>query len=144
MENEVELYFGAMNKAHGSSVAGGKQTAKIAKATWRRDGFISLCNGGSDPGIITTKKLAFPEHFSSLKVNADLYSGGFLKAEILDEEGNVLPGFSLDKAKPISGDRKTETVCWEGGGEDLESLTGKALKLRFHLKSGHLYSYWFE
>lgn len=139
-EKEIELYFGAMNMTHGGSSSTQTQTALIAKATWRRDGFVSMSNGGNDEGIITTKSIIFSGN--KLMVNAKLFNGGSLKIEILDDSNIPIPGFTLSEAKVITSDRLSAIVSWQNG-DNLKKLAGKSIKLRFHLKGGDLYSYWF-
>ena len=139
--DEVELYFGAMNMTHGGRREARVQTARIAKATWRRDGFVSLSNAGDDPGVITTRPIVFTAG-TRLKVNAEL-SRGSLAIEILDPEDKPLSGFARDQSVPLTGDQRAASASWQGN-PDLASLRGKPIKLRFHLKGGDLYSYWFE
>lgn len=139
---EVELYYGAMNMTHGADAAGRKQTALIAKATWRRDGFVSLCNGGDDTGTVTTKPLTIGK-VTQLMVNAELRQGGSLAVEVLDASGIAMPQFSRREAIPVTGDQLTATVGWTGGGT-LAALAGQTIRLRFHLTGGDIYSYWFE
>lgn len=138
---EVILYYGAMNLPHGGSASGQEQHANIARAVWRTDGFISLHNAGDDAGIITTKSLRFDA--KDLKVNAKVGAGGFLKVEVLDLNGSVFEGFTLQQSKPIIGDQYKAQVSWMSNG-NLAKLIGREVKLRFHLKKGDLFSFWFE
>jgi len=140
--NEMEIYYGAMNLAHGGDTAGQMQTARIARATWRRDGFVSLSNAGDDPGTITTKPIMV-DHVTQLHVNAQLAPGGSLQAEILDADGKRLAGFDGAQSQPLTGDQLAGTLHWNGVN-DLSSLAGKPVQLRFLLKGGDLYSYWFD
>lgn len=138
---EVVLYYGAMNLPHGGSTSGQEQYANIARATWRADGFMSLQNAGDDAGVITTKPVSFDA--KNLKVNAKMGAGGFLKVEVLDLEDNPIKGFAVKQSKPIIGDQYNAKVSWLGN-ENLAKLIGKKVKLRFHLKNGNFYSFWFE
>lgn len=140
-DSNISVYYGAMNLPHGGDAAGITQYARIAKAEWRRDGFASFFNGGDDVGKINTKALTFDG--SQLKVNVNLRKGGYLKVEILDEEGNTLKGFDLAQANSVTENQLAQTVTWKTG-TSLKSLAGKTVKLRFHLNNGDLYSYWFE
>lgn len=140
-ENEITLYYGGMSIPHGSSSTPQKLEARIAKATWRKDGFVSISNAGDYPGIITTKVIIFKG--SQLKVNTKLNSGGTLKIEILDKSGNPIEGHKASQAKAITNDQFAKTVTWENG-TSLAKLAGKEIKLRFYLDGGDLYSYWFD
>ncbi|QKJ32631.1 carbohydrate binding domain-containing protein [Mucilaginibacter mali] len=140
-ERGMTVYYGAMNLPHGGNALNMVQQARIAKATWRRDGFISLYNGGSDTGKVLTKTITFTGR--QLKINAKLDNGGSLMVEILDKDGAVIDGYKLTQAKAITKDQYAATVQWNGG-TDVSKLQGREIKLRFHLLGGNLYSYWFQ
>ncbi|WP_163510601.1 carbohydrate binding domain-containing protein [Fodinicola acaciae] len=134
-DNEFRLYYGGFNVGHGG---GDDQRASIGIASWRRDGFVSLTNGGDDPGTVTTKPITVPS--GGLHVNAKLQAGGSLSVEVLDASGAPVSGF--EHGNPISGDQLSATVSWKSGST-IDSLAGKQVRLRFHLDGGDLYSYWF-
>src|SRR5262249_13424204 len=105
-------------------------------ATLRRDGFASL-DAGAAGGPLTTR----PRRFSGkhLFVNAD-GAGGELTAEVLDERGRVLAGFSRADCVPVRADKTRQQVTWKKG--NLAAAAGKTVKFRFHLKKARLYSFW--
>ena len=140
-DKEMSVYYGAMNLPHGGSAGNMKQYARIAKASWRRDGLVSLYNGGSDTGSVTTKTITFTG--KQLKVNAKLEKDGSLRVEVLDKEGKAINGYTISQSKAIGKDEFAATVQWDKGS-DIAELQGKEIKLRFHLLGGNLYSYWFE
>jgi len=140
-EREMSVYYGAMNLPHGGNTTTQLQYGRIAKASWRRDGLISLYNDGDEIGTITTKTITFQGN--QLKVNTKLNPGGTLKVEVLDQNGKAVDGYTLSQAKPIKKDQFAATVKWDSGA-DLSKLKGVEIKLRFYLDGGHLYSYWFE
>lgn len=140
-EREMSVYYGAMNLPHGGNTTTQVQYGRIAKASWRRDGLISLYNGGDDTGTITTKTITFQGN--QLKVNTKLNPGGSLKVEVLDKNGKAIDGYTFSQAKPIKDDQFAATVKWDSG-EELSKLKGEEVKLRFYLDGGQLYSYWFE
>jgi hypothetical protein len=138
-EKEMSVYYGAMNLPHGGNTSIQTQYARIAKATWRRDGFVSLYNGGDDTGIITTNTIKFDG--SQLMVNAKLDVGGSLKIEMLDTSNNPIEGYKLSNAHAITGDQFAKTIVWEKGNS-LAKLSGREVRFRFYLKGGNFYSYW--
>jgi hypothetical protein len=140
-DKEMRIYFGAMNLPHGGSTKTQVQSARIAMASWRKDGLMALSNEGDDDGIITTRLIKFEGN--QLKVNVKLKSGGSLKVELLDQNGQVIGGYSMADAKAIQGDQFEAQVKWNKGS-DLSALQGKEIKLRFYLTAGEFYSYWFE
>jgi len=140
-DHEMSVYYGGMNLPHGGNTTTQVQYARIAKATWRRDGFVSLYNAGNDVGTITTKPLIFTG--KHLKINTLLNAGGDLKVEILDSNGDAIAGCKISDAKPIHGNQFEAIADWNTGA-DLSGLAGKEIKLRFCLTGGQIYSYWFE
>ena len=61
--------------------------------------------------------------------------------EILDEKGNVIPGFSKDEFIPIRGDLVKQALAWKGT-PNLSALVDKPVRFRFHLDKGDLYAFW--
>jgi hypothetical protein len=106
-------------------------------ATLRRDGFASL-DADEAGGSVRTRSVRF--RGKHLFVNVDA-TAGELRAEILDEAGRSIPPFSRERAIPVSVDRTLQAVHWQGA-PDLSTVSGKPVKLRFHLKNGKLYSFW--
>ncbi|WP_206366963.1 hypothetical protein [Sphingobacterium sp. SGG-5] len=111
--------------------------ASIGMATLRRDGFASM-EAGKETGTLLTKPLTFKG--KHLFVNVDCPQGE-LRVEILDEQNRVLKEFSSKKSSPIRVDKTLYKVQWDAG-DDLSALAGKAVKFRFHLTNGKLYSFW--
>ena len=103
----------------------------------RRDGFASM-NGEQAGGTLTTRLLRFQGHH--LFVNADL-SAGELRVEVLDAAGNPISPLDLEHSIPLRDDRIAHGVVWKTRS-DLSSVSGKEVRLRFHLSGGSLYSFW--
>ena len=59
--------------------------------------------------------------------------------EIQNPDGQPLRGFAADDCPEIVGDEIARAVSW-GGGSDLSSLAGQAIRLRFVMKDADLYS----
>ncbi len=106
-------------------------------ALLRRDGFASLDSGETD-GTLTTRPLSFSG--KRLFVNLDAPQGE-LRVEVLDADGKPVAPFTRDNCQPLSVDATLHEVRWEGA-PDLATLIGKPVRIRFHLKSGSLYSFW--
>ena len=62
---------------------------------------------------------------------------------MLDKAGNPIDHYLLSESKALSGDQLNANVTWKKE-TDLSALMGKEVKLRFYLKGGDLYSYWFN
>jgi len=110
----------------------------IGLATLRLDGFVSL-RAGREPGTLTTKVLELPK--GTLVLNADVR--GELRAEILDERGRPLLGHGARDCQPIRSDGMRHLVRWKSKTKP-DELQGKRVRLRFTLRDGDLYSFWFE
>ena len=59
--------------------------------------------------------------------------------EIQDEKGQPVEGFSLEECPEITGDEISRIVSWNGG-DDVGSLAGKTVRLRFVMQDADLYS----
>lgn len=101
----------------------------------RRDGFASM-NAGEKAATLTTRVLRFSGR--EMFVNIDNTQGA-LRVEVLDEAGKPHPGFAVTDCEPVRVDSTKVNVKWK---RDLETLAGKQVRFRFHLKSGKLYSFW--
>lgn len=106
-------------------------------AILRRDGFASM-EAGVEEGVLLTRKLTFKG--SQLFVNIDAVQGN-LTAEICDENGDVLPGFSRKDCVSVSGNHTKTKISWKGA-TSLESLAGKVVRIKFFLVNGKFYAFW--
>ena len=126
--------FSGISPEYGTQVYAGAATGV---AMLRRDGFASL-DAGERSGTLTTRPLTFKG--KHLFVN--LYAPkGELRAEVLDEAGRVIAPFSADNCVPVTGDSTRQRVTWKGA-DDLAALSGKPVRVRFHLTRGQLYAFW--
>ena len=106
----------------------------ICLAVLRRDGFISLDADGSE-GQLTTRPCTLPG--GRLFVNVGMRKQGQLRVEALDRNGEVLAA-----SAPMTRDQRRGEVVWERGS--LAKLKGQVIRLRFSLRHGSLYSYWYQ
>jgi hypothetical protein len=106
-------------------------------ATLRRDGFVSM-DADAAGGTLTTRPLRFRGRH--LFVNAAV-AAGELRVAALDEAGQVIAPFSEARCEPIHADGTRQDVRWQGA-QDLSTLAGRPVRLRFHLRSGELYAFW--
>jgi len=106
-------------------------------ATLRRDGFASM-DGGTAEGVLATRLVTFSG--SHLFVNIQT-AGGEMRAEVLDEQGQVLAPFTRSRCRPLRTDATKVRVCWQGA-EDLSRLQHRPVQFRFYLRSGRLFAFW--
>ncbi len=115
-------------------------TAHIKRYSLRLDGFASL-KGNFKGGDIITKPLVFKG--KELEINYATSAAGYVKVEILDAKGKPVPGFTVNDSYEIIGNEIKRIVSWNGK-EDVSSLSGKTIKLKFYCKDADLYSFKFN
>ena len=103
-----------------------------------------------DAGAEGAELITRPVKFSGrhLFVNADT-ADGELRVSILQEDlsdfhdraPKTIGVFTAENCEPIRTDSTMQRVTWKGA-KDLSELAGKAVRFRFHLKRGRLYSFW--
>lgn len=113
--------------------------AAICLATLRRDGFVSL-DAAEEGGTFTTA--LFQWEGERLYLNADA-GGGAISVEILDAAGEPLPGYERAQAIAMEHDSVRQAVVWQQQNRMPEASHGP-IRLRFHMRSAQLFSYWFE
>ncbi len=133
--DEMWMYYTAITTTHGGALPD-KQMA-IARAAWRLDGMVSLRAKDSGGVIETVPIQPAGDH---LFVNADVRTGRLL-VEVLDAEGEPIPGFEKSACLPLTGGSVRQAVTWRTASSLPQ---GKSLRLRFHLTGGDLFSYVFE
>lgn len=111
----------------------------VCLAVLRRDGFISL-DAGENPGHVLTKPLILSGN--TLFLNLDAPKGN-ASVELLDADGQPIPGFSGDNSAIVTGNDVRLPVTWKSGN-DLTPLTGKTVQLKIHLTNAQLYAFWTE
>jgi hypothetical protein len=117
-----------------------QSTAHLHRYSLRIDGFASL-HAGFGPGEMITRLLIFSG--SHMIINFATSAGGFIVAELLDKQDNVIPGFSSDDCIPVIGNEISRQVEWKSGN-DLSNLQNSPVKIRFKMKDADLYSLHFE
>lgn len=118
----------------------GDVPGRVRRFSYRLDGFVSLSAPASG-GTVLTKQLKGKGQ--ALIVNCAINKGGGLKAELQAADGTPLPGFGLADSDAFTGDNTAATLTWNGKS-DLSALSGKAIRIKFELKDGDLYSIQFR
>lgn len=65
---------------------------------------------------------------------------GKLLAEVLDEKGTPVEGFTKADCTPLSADGVDQPVDWKQN-PSLGNLKGQSIRLRFHLENVRLYAF---
>lgn len=112
----------------------------LRRYTLRIDGFVSV-SAPMSGGEIVTKKLIFTGQ--NLFLNFSTSAAGSIQVEILDQNNQPVPGFTLEDSVPTFGDTIERKVFWKDG-KTLSSLQGKTIRIRFVLKDADLFSFQFK
>lgn len=76
----------------------------------------------------------------SLLINAETLRAGFIRVELVDNEGNVIPGRSIEDCDTFTGDCTKITVSWKGE-TGLKSDSRMPIAFHFVMKAAKLYSF---
>lgn len=130
------IYYSGFSGYDANGNANGHATQSIGVATLRRDGFASMEGSGE----LLTRMLTVNNDKKYLFVNIDAPTDSF-KAEIIDENGNVVEGYSFDDCVAVGGDSTCQQITWNGSN-DLSFLNGENFRIRFSMTDGKFYSFW--
>tara|TARA_B110000037_G_scaffold148532_1_gene167779 strand:+ start:639 stop:1337 length:699 start_codon:yes stop_codon:yes gene_type:complete len=135
--DEHLIYYTGQYTRHHSPPAAQTESGKVGLAILPLDRFNSQ-GAGDKLGTITTKP--FVLEGGTLQVNVDAGDGRFY-AEILDAEGNPIPGFTVNEARIFGGVDQLRLEPWWKGQKDLSTLEGKTIRLKFYLLNAKLYAF---
>lgn len=132
--NEVWMYYGGFDDLHKTT-----RTGNIGLVKWRLDGFMSLNNNNdSVEGIIETKLLIFEGNNLTINANSSK-SNAYILVELLDENGDVIQGYSKNDCTPIIADDIRKVVTW-GNNSDISFLSNNALKIKIYSMNSEVYA----
>ncbi|MEO7649197.1 MAG: hypothetical protein ABIZ80_01925 [Bryobacteraceae bacterium] len=135
MGDKLYFYFSARRGNPESTGAGHPDgTGRTGIAILRRDGFASMDT--TDSGSLETALVQFSGKHLLVNAVADE-----VKVEVLDRQGRVISPFSRAHCEPFRGDRTMQAVRWKGAS-DLSKVAGQAVRFRFLVRKGSLYSFW--
>lgn len=129
--NEMRLYYTGYDGPHDWLPF----HAGIGLATLPKDRFASL-DGGESSGEVLTKRLKGLT--GSLRINCQSQKGS-IHVELVDGNGNVVPGYARNDCDAVQTDSVDQVVTWHGKS-DLPALA-EPLRLRFIIHRAALYSF---
>ena len=146
-DGRIKLIYSAGFYSHGYGRGGyptrgsadDKQTG-LGLATLRKDGWASL-DAGRREGSVTTKVLRGvqgPLAVNFVTARGRGYGTGWIKVEVLDEQGRVIPGYSRENCDDLKGDHLEQVVKWNGS---MKLPDGNPLRFRFVMTDAQLYSF---
>ena len=115
-------------------------THHMRRGVLRLDGIGSV-RAGADGGELVTNAFRFTGR--RLTLNYATSAAGSVQVEVQDAAGTPLAGFTQADATELFGDKIEAAARWKGG-DDVTSLAGKAIRLRFVLRDADVFSYRFE
>ncbi len=142
--DQLHFYVSGRQGRPGSNSPG---VCSTGLATLRRDGFASMdftpdrarvMRTPNDAGTLTTRVITFTG--GHLFVNADVRNGQ-LRAEVLDESGNVIAPFTRDACVPIAADGTKQPITWRNV-PSLAAVKNRRVRLRFSMTYGQIFSFW--
>ena len=114
----------------------GAPSAHVRRYSWPLDRIASV-SAGYEGGEFVTRPLVFAG--GRLHLNFSASAVGSIRVEIQDESGTAIPGFALEDNTELIGNRLDRVATW-GERDDLSTLAGKAVRLRFVMKSADVYA----
>jgi hypothetical protein len=139
-DEEIWQYYAGYDFTHGAyKVNREKNKGIISRVVQRLDGFVSA-DAAYAGGELTTAPVVFSG--SRLELNVDAGVAGSVQVEMLDGDGNPIPGFTLVEADAIKLNHIARTVTWRGK-DDVSALAGAPVRLRFVMRDAKLYAFRF-
>lgn len=134
VNDKLYFYYGGYDTVHDDD-----KNAKgaIGLATLRIDGFCSMHAGDKEGWLISRREV-----FSTpvVTINAKCVPGGYVTADLVDRNNNVITGFSRKDCVAFRDDSLRHELKWKTN-EFPAGLVDKDKKVRFYLKNADLYSY---
>ena len=139
--NEIYQYYRRIKLAHGEGRNLRDKSDKVIlyHIVQRLDGFISA-DATYTGGFIITPLITFQGN--ALELNINTSAAGHALVQILDEDGNPIPGFTFNDADPIQGNYINTKVSWNGN-TDVSKLAGKPVKFHILMRAAKLYAFQF-
>jgi len=112
---------------------------RIRRFSLPLDRFASI-HARAKGGQVITKPFTFEG--SGLVLNCSTSAGGMVKVELQDPEGKALPGFELDRCRPVIGDGFELPVVWQDS-PSLAGIAGRPVRMRLVLWDADVYAFMF-
>jgi hypothetical protein len=109
----------------------------LCRASWQSDRLWALVPSAGGPTIGEAVTRIVKPAGRKLVINVLVRKGGQFRAELEDESGKPIPGFTAADCRPVTGDHHQILLTWKGG----QRAAVNAARVRFVLKSAFLYGY---
>lgn len=144
-ESILSQYYMGSRYSHGEGRITGDtkvERPKIPNAPFahrleqRMDGFVSA-DSAYTGGVLITRPFVLRN--PQLRLNIDTSASGVAWAALLDEDGNAIPGYSLEDSDRIQGNDTQWLVSWRKSS-DLSQFVGRRVKLLLKSRSAKLFA----
>lgn len=132
--DKLYFYYGGFNTLHDYN---DNPRGAIFLATLRLDGWCSFTAGDEDGWTLSRRELF---RTPKVTINARTQHDGYVAAEIVDRNNNVVPGFSRRECNAFRGDSVSHELTWKTVAFPQEWIKPDK-KIRFILRNAELYSY---
>jgi len=134
VDDYTYLYYGGYARGHKVNRFEERQ---IGLVKIKRDRYVAR-EAGETPGTLTTA--AFVLDTDAIRVNVETMDG-VVTAQIIDQDGLPIPGFTDTDCTPITGDHIDTPLAWKRA---LSELKDKAIRIEFTLQKARLYGFTLE
>ncbi|MEN8193647.1 MAG: hypothetical protein ABFS12_12570, partial [Bacteroidota bacterium] len=131
--DQTLIYYSGWDNSHNSKE---RRRSSIGLATLRKNRFVSLDADNKSGSVITNLiNNAAGELFVNVNAN-----GGTLRAELLDTQGNPIPGYTINDCLPVQSDEIIHLVQWRD--HEKFPVTSELIQIRFELNNASLYGFY--
>lgn len=128
--NEVYLYYGGYKRGHKVNRFEERQ---IGLVTMKRDRYVAR-EAAESKGFLRTRTVLADGERLTLNVEANR---GEARVQVIDSEGNPIPGFEFSDCNPITLDSVEAPVEW---GLPFADLAGKEIAFEISLENARLFA----
>ena len=89
---------------------------------------------------MTTRLLLAKDREPALLLNAEA-EGGEIRAELLDAQGNPIPGYTREDCRPLNANGHQQEVVWEGRENLAPVVAQGAFSIRLYLNQAAIYGF---
>ena len=137
LEGEIRYYYMGTEMRHQRHWELEPQTAGLGLARLAPDRFLALEAGEAAAELLT---VSFVPEGGQVFVNAATAKEGWTKVELLDDQGQPLPGYLEQDCIPVTGDSAAHRVRWR---QRETAPLGRRLRVRLRARNAQVFSLFF-
>jgi len=133
--DRTHLYYAGLRGLHHDTYRSTRNCGwfrgALCRATWDTGRFwaaVHHCGVSDEPAILVTPPMDCQG--KALHINAATMPGGQVTAELLDEAGKPIEGFTRDACRPFAGDEVNAVLTW--AGQAVVPIRRASLRLMLH------------